>query len=136
MSDPAVEPSSAVYDDEGWAPVKRGLAGKCPRCGEGRLFKGYLKVADSCGHCGMSFRGHDTGDGLVVPILLVIGGIVVAFALWLEISYEPPVWVHLLLWIPIGTALVLGAMPPLKGMSIGLQYKYRSTEEEARPGGI
>lgn len=136
MSDPSMQPSSTVYDDEGWAPVKRGLGGKCPRCGEGRLFKGYLKVADACGHCGMSFRGHDTGDGLVVPILLVIGGIVVACALWLEVVHEPPVWVHLLLWIPIGTALVLGVMPPLKGMSIGLQYKYRSTEEEARPGGI
>ncbi|PIW27926.1 MAG: hypothetical protein COW30_08910 [Rhodospirillales bacterium CG15_BIG_FIL_POST_REV_8_21_14_020_66_15] len=122
--------------DEGMAPVTRGIRGRCPRCGEGRLFSGYLKVADSCDVCGMSFHGHDTGDGPVVPILLIIGGIVVGLALALEVLYEPPVWVHLLLWIPIGTLLTLGAMVPLKGMAVGLQYKYRSTEEDARPGGV
>ncbi|MEP0339825.1 MAG: DUF983 domain-containing protein [Alphaproteobacteria bacterium] len=135
MNDLASTPSP-VTDDDGASPVVRGIKGRCPRCGEGRLFKGYLKVADTCDVCGMSFHGHDTGDGPVVPVLLIIGGIIVGLALALEVVYEPPVWVHLLLWIPLGTLLTLGIMVPLKGMAVGLQYKYRSTEEETRPGGV
>ncbi|MEQ8504679.1 MAG: DUF983 domain-containing protein [Rhodospirillales bacterium] len=128
--DPPADPQS------GGSPIMNGMRGRCPRCGAGRLFKGYLKIADTCDSCGMSFRGHDTGDGPVVPVLLIIGGIVVGLALGLEIIYEPPVWVHLLLWVPLGTVLTLGIMVPLKGMAVGLQFKYRSTEEDARPGGV
>ena len=123
-------------NSKGAQPVLRGVRGRCPRCGDGRLFERFLKVADACGVCGMSFRGHDTGDGPVVPVLLIIGGIVVGLALGLEVLYQPPVWVHLVLWIPIGTALTLGIMQPLKGMAVGLQYKYRSTEEDGKLGGI
>jgi uncharacterized protein (DUF983 family) len=135
MNDHSTEHSQSGAD-EGMTPVVRAMKGRCPRCGDGRLFSGYLKIADSCDACGMSFKGHDTGDGPVVPILLIIGGIVVGLALAVEVVYEPPVWVHLALWIPIGTLLTLGIMMPLKGMAVGLQYKYRSTEEDARPGGV
>lgn len=134
MNAPDASPDGPAGD--GGSPVLRGIAGRCPRCGEGPLFAGYLKVADRCDACGLSFHGHDTGDGPVVPVLLIIGGIVVGLALGLEVAYEPPVWVHLLVWIPLGTALTLGIMPRLKGMAVGLQYKYRSTEEDARPGGV
>ena len=127
-----LDPKSA----EAPSPVMRGIRGRCPRCGEGQLFSGYLKVADKCDVCGLGFHGHDTGDGPVVPTLLVIGAIVVGSALGVEVKYSPPVWVHLLLWIPLATALVLGSLPRVKGMAIGLQYKYRSTEEDARPGGV
>ena len=75
MNDLARPPSPDTAAD-GTAPVLHGIRGRCPRCGEGRLFKGYLKVADTCGACGMSFQGHDTGDGPVVPVLLIIGGII------------------------------------------------------------
>jgi len=136
MNDLASPPSPDHGPDQGMASVMHGIKGRCPRCGEGRLFKGYLRVADTCGACGMSFQGHDTGDGPVVPVLLIIGGIIVGLALGLEVVYEPPVWVHLLLWIPLGTLLTLGIIVPLKGMAVGLQYKYRSTEEDTRLGGI
>ena len=129
-------PDGADFSADGMAPVLRGIKGRCPRCGNGKLFKGYLKIADACGACGMSFSGHDTGDGPVVPVLLIIGGIVVGLALFLEVTYAPPVWVHMLIWIPVGTILTLGIMVPLKGMAVGLQYKYRSTEEEGKLGGI
>lgn len=135
MNDLASTPAPDA-GDEGMTPVFRAMKGRCPRCGEGHLFKGYLKVADKCDVCGLGFHGHDTGDGAVVPVLLVIGGIIVAMALGVEVAYEPPVWVHLLLWIPIGTLLTLGIMVPLKGMAVGLQYKYRSTDEDSRLGGI
>ena len=118
------------------SPVTRAMFGRCPRCGEGRLFAKYLKFVDKCPVCGLGFQGHDVGDGPVVPALLIIGGIVVGLALWVEVAYEPPVWVHLLLWLPLGTGLTLGILPLLKGMAVGLQYKYRSTEEDAKPGGI
>ena len=137
MNEQSSSPSpGGVAPDTGMEPVMRGIRGRCPKCRDGRLFQGYLKVADNCDVCGMSFSGHDTGDGPVVPVLLIIGAIVVGLALALEVVYEPPVWVHLLLWIPLGTILTLGIMVPLKGMAVGLQYKYRSTEEDARPGGV
>jgi len=134
MNAPETSPKDTAAADG--SPVLRGVAGRCPRCGEGRLFSGYLKVADACPACGLGFQGHDTGDGPVVPVLLIIGGIVVGLALALEVIYEPPVWVHLLIWLPLGTLLTLAIMPPLKGMAVGLQFKYRSTEEDARPGGV
>ena len=116
--------------------IWRGMRGKCPRCGVGRLFVGYLKIADNCDSCGLGFQGHDTGDGPVVPVLMIAGGIIVGLALWLEFAYAPPVWVHMAIWLPFSTVLTLGIMVPLKGMAVGLQYRFRSTEEKEKVGGI
>ncbi|MEK9671884.1 MAG: DUF983 domain-containing protein [Rhodospirillaceae bacterium] len=129
-------PETTAAGNDGAKPVMRGIRGRCPRCGDGKLFSAYLKVADKCDVCDLGFQGHDTGDGPVVPALLIIGGIVVGLALWVEITYEPSVWVHMALWIPLGTVLTLGILPRLKGMAVGLQYKYRSTEQDAQVGGI
>jgi len=115
--------------------IRLGIRGRCPRCGQGKLFNGYLKVADRCTVCDLNFLGHDTGDGPVVPLMLVIGGVVVGLALWLELSYAPPLWVHAVIWLPVVTLLTLGALPALKGVNIALQHRYRSTEEETPLGG-
>ncbi len=115
--------------------TRAGLRGRCPRCGQGRLFQKYLKFTDACAVCGLGFTGHDVGDGPVVPAILVLGGILVDLALWLELSYQPPLWVHAALWGPLSIAATMAILPPLKGLSVALQYRYRSTEEEAEPGG-
>jgi len=112
-----------------------GLRGRCPRCADGKVFTGYLKIADSCPNCGLGFDGHDVGDGPVVPAMLVIGTVVVGLALWVEFTFEPPVWVHAVLWIPSVMGMVLGMLPPLKGLSLALQHRYRSTEEPGQLGG-
>ena len=113
----------------------RGLGGRCPRCGKGRLFERYLKFVERCDACDLGFAGHDVGDGPVVPATMVLGGVIVGLALMLEKSLAPPLWVHAVLWTPLVIILTLAILPRLKGLSVGLQYRFRSTEEETPPGG-
>ncbi len=112
------------------SPIRNGIFGRCPRCGDGRLYSGYLKVAQSCGACGLDFSGHDAGDGPVVPIMLIVGFAVVGAAFWLEFSFTPPIWVHLVVWPPVILGLCMGLLPPIKGFFIGAQFKYRSVDNE------
>jgi len=112
-----------------------GLKCRCPQCGEGKIFSSYLKIAESCPVCGLNLTGHDVGDGPVVPALLLIGTIIVGLALYVEFSYEPSVWLHVLLWPPAVFIMVLAMLPPMKGIAVALQYRYRLTEEEGRLGG-
>ncbi|HJO75221.1 MAG TPA: DUF983 domain-containing protein, partial [Rhodospirillales bacterium] len=75
------------------SPLGAGLRGRCPRCGDGRLFESYLKITERCDNCGLGFGGHDVGDGPVVPAIMVLGGIIVGLALWVELAYQPALWV-------------------------------------------
>ncbi len=115
--------------------IRSGLRGRCPRCGEGRLFRGYLKITDQCEACGLGFAGHDVGDGPVVPAIMVLGGVIVGLALMVERAYAPPLWLHAVLWMPLTVGGTLGILPLLKGLSVALQFRFRSTEEDAPPGG-
>lgn len=121
-----------VSDDQAiWPPVDpvtAGLKGRCPRCGEGRLFSGFLTVARSCGICGLDYSFADAGDGPAVFVILIIGFIVVGLALWLEVNFGPPLWLHLLLWIPLTFVLSLTALRLIKGVLITLQYRNKAAE--------
>jgi len=110
-----------------------GLRCKCPRCGLGKTFSGYLKVAERCVVCDLDLSGHDTGDGAVVPAMLLLGSLVVGMAAYVEFSYAPPLWVHIILWIPVIFGLTMLILQPLKGISVALQYKYRSVENTVLP---
>ncbi|MGO4831442.1 DUF983 domain-containing protein [Rhizobiaceae sp. 2RAB30] len=109
-------------------PVTAGLKGRCPRCGEGRLFSGFLTVARSCGVCRLDYSFADAGDGPAVFVILIIGFIVVGLALWLEVNFGPPLWLHLLLWIPLTLVLSLTALRLIKGVLITLQYRNKAAE--------
>ena len=114
-----------------WAPaepVSAGLKGRCPRCGEGRLFQGFLSVAPRCGTCGLDYSFADAGDGPAVFVILIIGFIVVGLALWMEVSYNPPLWVHFMLWVPLILVLGLTALRLIKGVLITLQYRNKAAE--------
>ena len=113
------------------APVnaaKMAMLGRCPHCGQGKLFKGYLSLAPRCSNCGLDYAFIDAGDGPAVFVILFIGFIVVGLALWVEISFTPPFWVHILLWLPLTLILCLPLLRILKGLMIGLQYKNRAAE--------
>jgi uncharacterized protein (DUF983 family) len=111
-----------------------GARGACPRCGRGPLFAGYLKVAETCSHCGLGFSGHDAGDGPAVFAIFFLGFAVVGLAGVVEYLFSPPLWLHAVLWLPVTVIATLGLLRPLKGLTIALQYRFRSVEEAERPG--
>ena len=115
-------------------PVSSGLRGRRPRCGKGQLFDGYIKVRDRCGRCGLDYRFADAGDGPAVFVILLIGFLVVGLALWAELSYGPPLWLHLLIWIPLAVFLCLAGLRALKGVLINLQYRHNAHEGEIDHG--
>lgn len=101
-----------------------GLNNVCPRCGEGRLFDGFLSVAARCRACELDYAFADSGDGPAYFIVVGVGIVVGAAALIVEVTYEPAMWVHALLWGPLTVILVLALMRPLKGMMIAQQYRH------------
>jgi uncharacterized protein (DUF983 family) len=102
-----------------------GLRCRCPACGEGPLFDGFLQVRSVCQACGADLSGQDSGDGAVAFIVLIVGAVVVGLALVVEVRYGPPVWLHLLLWLPLTLILTLALMRPFKSLLIAVQYKHR-----------
>lgn len=110
------------------SPFKAGLAGRCPRCGTGPLFAGFLDLRPSCTHCGLDYGFADSGDGPAVLIVFVVGAIVVGLALAVEFTWHPPYWLHALLWTPLILGLSLGMLRPLKGLTIAVQYRHRAQE--------
>jgi uncharacterized protein (DUF983 family) len=112
-------------------PFVAGLTCRCPNCGEGPLFSGFLKVTDRCEACGHDLSAADSGDGPVVFIVLIVGGLVTFSALFTEIAFRPPIWVHLIIWLPLAVILTLAAMRPFKGVMIAMQFHHRASEHRS-----
>lgn len=104
------------------------LFARCPRCGKGPLFQGFLQVAPSCSACGLSFARFDAGDGPAVFVILVVGAIAAGGALLTEVWFHPPYWVQGVIWGPAVIILSLGFLRPLKAALIVLQYRHRAEE--------
>ena len=104
------------------------LKGRCPRCGKGSLFHGYLAVSASCTSCGLDFSRFEAGDGPAVFVILIVGAIVAGGALLMEIAFQPPYWIHALVWGPTLLILSLAFLRPLKAALIVLQYKHKAEE--------
>ncbi|WP_102959900.1 DUF983 domain-containing protein [Mangrovicella endophytica] len=109
-------------------PIKAGVLGRCPRCGKGRLYTGFLSTAPRCSSCGLDYTFIDSGDGPAVFVILIIGFIVCGLALWTEVSFNPPLWLHLVLWVPLTFILCLPLLRALKGVMIALQFRNRAAE--------
>ena len=107
-------------------PVKRGLQGHCPRCGEGKLFDGFLTLRPACDRCGLDYAFADAGDGPAVFVILIGGALVVLAALITEVVYQPPYWVHAVLWVPLVLIVTLAPLRMLKGLLIALQYHHKA----------
>jgi uncharacterized protein (DUF983 family) len=111
--------------------IRSGVAGKCPRCGQGPLFDGFLQLAPRCTSCGLDYSFADAGDGPAVFVILLAGIVVVGLALWVDIAFEPPIWVYVAVFVPLTVAVCLGMLRPLKSLMIAAQYRYRA--EQDRP---
>ncbi len=110
------------------SPVIAGMKGRCPRCGEGRLFKGFIALDQSCSSCKLDYDFADAGDGPAVFIMMIVGFIVVGLAVYVEVHYRPPYWLHAMLWLPSIVILSAMLLRPLKGLLIALQFKHQARE--------
>jgi uncharacterized protein (DUF983 family) len=109
-------------------PVMAGLKGRCPRCGKGRLFSGFLKLAPACPRCRLDYAFIDSGDGPTAFVILLVGFVVLGGALWLELTLAPPVWVHFVLWLPLTVLLSLPLLRMMKGVLVAMQYRHKAAE--------
>ena len=110
------------------APAAVALRGLCPRCSARTLYKGLAGFTPKCRACGLDFAGFNVGDGPAAFLILIVGGLVTALAVWLELSAEPPFWVHALLWLPLTAVLVVGSLRLAKGLLLALEYRHRARE--------
>lgn len=107
-------------------PIARGLRGRCPSCGEGHLFQGFLTVRPACEKCGLDYGFADAGDGPAVFVILIGGAVVVFAALITEVLYQPPYWLHATLWLPLILLVTLLPLRMVKGLLIALQYHHKA----------
>ncbi|WP_442000101.1 DUF983 domain-containing protein [Microvirga sp. 2TAF3] len=102
--------------------------GRCPRCGKGHLFQGYLTLRPSCEVCDLDYAFADTGDGPAFFVMSIVGIVVVALALWAEFTFEPPLWLHIVMWFALSVILSVALVRPLKGVMVALQYHHKAEE--------
>ena len=108
-----------------WTAMKRGFRGRCPRCGEGKLFRAFLKTADNCSVCGLDFTPHRADDLPAYLVIVIVGHVMVPIFLLIETNYSPPVWLQLSIYLPLVLFASLALLQPVKGAVVGLQWALR-----------
>jgi uncharacterized protein (DUF983 family) len=109
-------------------PLLSGAAGRCPNCGEGHLFEGFLKVSPQCEACGFDLKAADSGDGPAVFVILIAGLIVAFGALFTTVAFNPPIWVTLGVWLPMTLVIVLALLRPMKGLMLAAQFMNKASQ--------
>lgn len=115
------------------SPLAAALACRCPRCGKGKLYDGLLSVAPHCAVCGLDLASQEAGDGPAVFVVLILGALVVGLAIIVQNAFDPPIWVHMVLWTPviIGGAILM--LRPLKAWLIAMEYRHHLLGAPDRP---
>jgi uncharacterized protein (DUF983 family) len=101
----------------------RGLTGRCPHCGKGRMFRAFLKVKDACEVCGEELHHQRADDFPAYLVIVLVGHLVIPLVLHVEMTYEPAYWIHAVLWLPLTLVLTLALIQPMKGLVIALQWR-------------
>jgi uncharacterized protein (DUF983 family) len=125
LNDAGLDGTAVGEKRDVWAALKRGFRGRCPRCGEGKLFRAFLKVADTCSVCGLDFSPHRADDLPAYLVIVIVGHIVVPIALFTEATYSPPVALQLAIYLPLILVASLVLLQPVKGAVVGLQWALR-----------
>jgi uncharacterized protein (DUF983 family) len=110
------------------AGLVTGIKGRCPRCRRGRLFSGFLTLAPECEVCGLDFSFADPADGPAFFSMSIVAVPALAFALWLQFTFDPPLWIHLLITAPLTVGGCIALLRPLKGWLVCSQYFHRAEE--------
>jgi uncharacterized protein (DUF983 family) len=123
------------YARASWSQtVLRGIACKCPRCGKGKLYSGFLTLRPACERCQLDYAFIDAGDGPAVFVILIAGFIVVTCALIVEVKFQPPLWLHAALWVPLILLVTLWPLRAMKSILIALQFHHKAAEARSVPG--
>jgi uncharacterized protein (DUF983 family) len=117
--------SASTEKRDVWTSMKRGFRSRCPRCGEGKLFRAFLKVDDNCSVCGLDFTPHRADDLPAYLVIIIVGHIVVPTALMIETNYSPPVALQLAIYLPFTLIASLLLLQPVKGAVVGMQWALR-----------
>lgn len=105
----------------------RGFLRRCPRCGRASLLAGYLTMRERCTSCGLDLRAQDAGDGPAVFVIFALGFVIMGLVAFVELKYEPPLWLHAVLWPPLTVIGAIAMLRPLKATLIALQYRHRAS---------
>jgi len=105
-----------------WTAMARGFAGRCPHCGQGRLFGSYVKTVNACAHCGEEIHHHRADDLPAYLVVVIVGHVVVGAFMGVEATSSLSTWQHLAIWVPLTIVLALALLRPLKGAVVGLQW--------------
>jgi uncharacterized protein (DUF983 family) len=108
-----------------WTAMKRGFRCRCPRCGEGKLFRAFLKVDNNCSVCGLDYTPHRADDLPAYLVIVIVGHILIPIILWIETDYAPPVWLQLSIYLPVTLIASLALLQPVKGAVVGFQWALR-----------
>ena len=101
------------------------LAGRCPRCGKGSLFNGMLALRDHCENCGLDFQAQDTGDGPAMAGVFIMSAVTVIAAIIVEVKYNPPLWLHAVIWPIFLLPTTILLMRVAKGLLVALHWRHR-----------
>lgn len=112
--------------------VPAALFGLCPACGARSLFAGAARFAPKCSACGEDFGRFNVGDGPAAFLTMILGAVVVGLALWVEFTFHPPVWVHVVLWIPLTAGATLWGLRVGKAALLVAEFKRQAHEAGAR----
>jgi uncharacterized protein (DUF983 family) len=110
------------------SPLQAGLKARCPRCGQGRLYRQMLTPGDNCPVCHLDYSFIDSGDGPAVFVILILGFVILGLALIVESSFHPPLWMQAILWIPTIIVACWWALRFTKALMIALQYKTKARQ--------
>ena len=123
-------------DSQTWpplSPLATGVRGRCPRCGQGKLFAGFLKLAPRCEVCGLDYSFADPADGPAFFVMLLVCIPALLFALWLDLAFEPPIWIHLVVSLPLILLTCIPPLRPLKGWLVASQFLHKAEEGRLAP---
>ena len=117
--------TAATEKRDVWTALKRGVRGRCPRCGQGKLFRAFLKVDDHCPACGLDYTPHRADDLPAYLVIIIVGHIMVPLALMIETNYSPPVALQLSIYLPLTLIASLALLQPVKGAVVAIQWALR-----------
>ncbi len=100
------------------------IKGRCPKCKQASIFKGFLTVHDRCPNCGLNFADNETADGPAFLVITFMGFVATGFAVWIELVYQPSYWIHALLWLPMILIISPILLRLTKSLMISYQYEH------------